>query len=1100
MNTRPINQPFPSLPLAILAWSALFIICTNESRGQEISAHAQNGYESLLVQSAPNPDRINDKSADEIFALAREAGKLANSGKRTEAIEAWKQVLSWSKKHLGPWHQQTAAVLSTLAELYSNQGQYEKAEILYARSLAISEKALGPSHPDTGIILNNLGLVYAEQGKNDKAIELYARALAISQKALGPEHPETASIINNLAAQYRDQGNLSKAESLYIRTLEIRNKVSGRKSPETAKALNNLAELYSHQARYKEAELLHEQALAIREKLLGPDQPEVGESLNNLAHLFSSQGRYEKARKFYLRSLSIIEKSYGPEHPDTAVILSNLASTYGDVGQRGEAISLLTRALSISEKVHGPEHPETGVILGNLAGMYGVQGQYARAEALFLRALAISESALGPFHTDTGHNLYSLAWLKSKQRKNTEAESLYLRALAIRENALGRKHPDVADTIGLLAVLYHDQGKYDKAEHLYLRALSIQKNALESDHPSIAKNMIGLALLYDAQRKYSEAEPLLLQALEITQRVYGQDSPYTSDAIKALAGLYGNQGLHTKAIGALRQSIQLDLNWLARELPLLPEQHRASQLEALGHAWEVAFSWIETSSEAKQLAFETRLNRQGLLSEIERRQTILSSTTGAKRDIAQTLQALTQRLASVSLTKDERHELRDQRDQLQRTLYTQLPDLEIKTVTASAVAQSLPKDGALVEFQQYRQFDGHRPIGQRWGSAQYIALVLKSDGTLTTVPLGSAVSINKLIHRALAATAQDQTDAKAIWSELSDRLLKPLLPELRSSGQWFFSPDAELNRVPFAALPTPEQPGTPLGEAIGLRMLTTGRELLRLQQASPKANEAIVMANPSYEYKAISPSAVLSREQGSAQQQRSSQFGKTFWAALPASEKEGQQVARLLSTRLISGAAASSRALQRSQSPRLLHVATHGFFVADQDSNASEPLRVLQDISPHLKAPDQEDPQLRSGLVLAGANHPEADPSDDGYLTAAEAVMLNLRGTELVVLSACSTGQGDIRTGEGVYGLQRALAVAGARSTLLSLWKVDDEATSEFMLRFYTRLKAGEGRSNALATTQKEFRNGKAGNGRWKEPYYWAAWQLVGDWRPIKGL
>jgi CHAT domain-containing protein len=146
---------------------------------------------------------------------------------------------------------------------------------------------------------------------------------------------------------------------------------------------------------------------------------------------------------------------------------------------------------------------------------------------------------------------------------------------------------------------------------------------------------------------------------------------------------------------------------------------------------------------------------------------------------------------------------------------------------------------------------------------------------------------------------------------------------------------------------------------------------------------------------------------------------------------------------------------------------------------------------------------LRSGIVLAGANNPGLDPNDDGLLTALEATALQLDGTELVVLSACSTGAGDIQSGEGLYGLQRALTVAGARSTLLSLWKVDDAATAEFMVRFYRRLKAGEGRADALAGVQAEFRAGEvkgpAGED-WSRPYYWAAWQLVGDWRPIEGL
>ena len=143
----------------------------------------------------------------------------------------------------------------------------------------------------------------------------------------------------------------------------------------------------------------------------------------------------------------------------------------------------------------------------------------------------------------------------------------------------------------------------------------------------------------------------------------------------------------------------------------------------------------------------------------------------------------------------------------------------------------------------------------------------------------------------------------------------------------------------------------------------------------------------------------------------------------------------------------------------------------------------------------------QAGFVLAGANFPVE--SDDGVISLSEASNLKLNDTELVVLSACRTALGSLKAGDGIFGLQRALTIAGARSTLLSLWKVDDAATAEFMGRYYQRLKSGEGRSDALASVQAEFRSGKVqspSGASWKEPYYWAAWQLVGDWRPIKGL
>jgi CHAT domain-containing protein len=359
--------------------------------------------------------------------------------------------------------------------------------------------------------------------------------------------------------------------------------------------------------------------------------------------------------------------------------------------------------------------------------------------------------------------------------------------------------------------------------------------------------------------------------------------------------------------------------------------------------------------------------------------------------------------------------------------------------------------------------------------------------------------IDAQVHQGLRASAEQLSDSQAIWAKLSTQVLKPLLPQLSGSRQWFLSPDGELNRVPFAALPAPHQPSTPLAQVVQLRLLTTGRELLRLQQPSPEGSAALVMANPTYDRPSVktAPSAKPDAESTLAQR-RSAELNSKQWKPLPASEREGQQVAKLLNTELISGKEASVTALKWQQSPRVLHIATHGFFVADPDAKPSEAMQAIQEDLPLLRSLRQEDPQLRSGLVLAGANQPDLDPKDDGYLTAAEALNLNLKGTQLVVLSACSTGHGDVRTGEGVYGLQRSLTVAGARSTLLSLWKVDDAATAEFMARYYQRLKAGEGRSDALAAVQQEFRQHPIE--AWRHPYFWAAWQLVGDWRPIKGL
>ncbi len=255
------------------------------------------------------------------------------------------------------------------------------------------------------------------------------------------------------------------------------------------------------------------------------------------------------------------------------------------------------------------------------------------------------------------------------------------------------------------------------------------------------------------------------------------------------------------------------------------------------------------------------------------------------------------------------------------------------------------------------------------------------------------------------------------------------------------------------------QPWLPQG--LQVRVLTSGRDLLPRQGEQRSPGQALVLANPSF----------------------------VGWEPLPGTEAEGLQVAADLGVALRQGPQASVKALEAARGPKVLHVASHGFFEENTPSG---------------------DPLLASGVVLAGADRnslpsqrPAAESAsrttsseDDGYLTAKEAAQLQLDGTELVVLSACDTASGTIETGEGVYGLQRALTAAGARSTLLSLWKVDDEATAYFMRRYYKLLKAGKGRREALVAVQEEFRTDPPVPA-WSDIKVWAAWQLTGDGGPV---
>jgi CHAT domain-containing protein len=543
--------------------------------------------------------------------------------------------------------------------------------------------------------------------------------------------------------------------------------------------------------------------------------------------------------------------------------------------------------------------------------------------------------------------------------------------------------------------------------------------------------------------------------------------PNTAASLNNLAFLYFSQGAYAKAEPLLRRGIGSQSLFLQSQLPLLPQAARLAQVQTLDNSWEFAFSGAERSSSAAELALFSRLNRYGLLLEIEQRQAQLARAPGAPQARARDIADLTTRLADVAIPAAQRQKLGKLREELEREFYRLLPSLKPQLVEPAQVARLLPAGAVLVEFQRYKPFDGRQKEGQRWGAPRYLALVLNPAGSTRAVDLGPAAAIDPLIARALKGSEASSGDPSTLWQQVNEKVFPaPLLQLLAGANQWILAPDGELSRIPYVALPSPRDPQRRLPDTVTLKLLSSGRSLLPQSPAPGSAfTRPLVLADPDFGPPPANGSG---------------------WKPLPASAKEGQAISKLLRAALYEKADATTSVLTNAQNPSLVHVASHGYYASASESPpptpAPPPAGGLRSAIAGLPA-SREDAMLNSGIVLAGANRnlrpdrtPAAIPSasqgnaDDGYLTAKEAAQLKLRGTELVVLSACDTASGDQQSGEGLFGLQRALSVAGARSTLLSLWKVDDNATAYFMERYYTLLKQGKGRMEALLAVQEEFR------------------------------
>lgn len=955
---------------------------------------------------------------------------------------------------------------------------------------------LGKAEPDGKSILEDLTGYLCQQGLLSEEEQQYAHTGEGQERDLGADPLYIASFLSSLATLLKNKGQYSAAETLYRQSATIRENSLGHDHPKLATSLNDLALVLHLQGKFSDVEQLLRRSLAINEKHLGPDHPEVATNISNLAFLMERRGQYSVAEDLLRQALAIREHALGTDHPASAQACNNLAHFLYTHWRRSAAEPLYRLALTRYETALWTDHPDYARCLGNLAILLSDQGKEDMAEELYSQSLDISEKALGADHLDVALHLANLAIIYMSQGNFRAAGPRLRRSLGIYERLLGPDHPDVAYVLVHLGRLLQLQGHYLVAEPLLWRSLAINEKTLGFDHPEVANSLYVLSLLLIDVGDYSQAEQFLARANAILGRSRGAEFLGCANILKALSYVSGVWRDISTAESHLIELTHLILKWLYRELPLMATVMRT---KAIQDQYEVIFALRTGISRFLHVIFLIHLNVHGLLQQIEKLQAKLAKLPGEHQPIVTELQFLTTQLSSSQLESERRKSLSKKRDVLEVQIYNLYPGLEIETIEIEDISAALPADCAFIAFQRFNQLS--TPSLREEFPASYVAFILFPDEKIELIDFGPAALLEVVINEALANTLADDPDDGLCWSELSEQLLAPLLPHLQGVKRWFLSLDGELHRVPFHVLHLPGEPDRLLVETVTLQLLTSGRELLDQHQpaGAPSAvADPIVVAAPAFDQGF--PSIDQVPQDSVDHQPRSRDMGALkAWAPLPNSAIEGQKIAELLGATLHTGSQATTVTVQQAQRPRVLHIATHGFFLPDQSEPQEHQSWLPLDGHDLLARFRGEDPMLRSGLVFAGANHPVADPSeDDGYLTAQEAVHLDLQGTELVTLSACDAGSGDIRTGEGVYGLQRALIVAGARSMLLSLWPVPDAATCEFMVRFYTLLKQGAGRFDALVAVQREFRQHT--NERWRHPYYWGAWQLIGDGGPIEGL
>ncbi len=1048
----------------------------------------------------------------------------------TEAESYYRRSLAiWERTH-GPNDPTVASAVIAMAAFYRDQRRFTEAVPLYERGLLVTEKALGPDSPELAAGLNDLAEVFELQGRYGEAEALFRRSLAIRERTLGPEHPDVATTLNNLAFLYDTQGRYGGSEPLYLRSLAIREKALGPNDPLVALTLNNLGWLYDAQGRYEESEPLYRRSLAIREKTLGPDDPEVATSLNNLAALCDALGRYAEAENLYRRSLTIMERSFGSDHPDVATSLDNLALLFAEQGRYAEAEPLHKRAQKIFEKALGPDDPRLSTSLNNLALLYANQGRYAEAEALYQRSLAIRAKRLGPEHPDVASGLSNLAQLLKRQGRYAEAEPLMTRSLAIWEKALGPDHPGLSVVLNNLAGLYGDLARDAEGEALYRRCLAILEKTLGPDHPNVAICLNGLGGACQSQGRYGEAKSFYSRGLAIFEKTLGPDHPNTGAALFSLAELLYAEGSPVEAERFFARWLRNLSRQFEYGFTYMSEGDRLRFLDTMSHLFNTYFSFCMSSRDKlPALAgkmYDVVLWEKGLIAQsvAALRAKVLASGDAEALLLLDGLTEKQNELAKLvsSVAEPDAPRQAARRARIEK-IEAKANEIETELVRRSA-ALGEEKRLARISWPQVR--DALKPeeaaveivrflfhSGKAWtDKSYYVALVLRPESREPTfIVLGEKKELERVpltdYRRLVAAPEGGGARAAKLGNRFYEAFWLPLEPSLGKAKRVYISPDGELNQVSIGV--SPGRDGRPLMETLELRTVNSTKDLLRTAPVA-SGGRAVLVGNPVFALSEDAQRAAV-RSSGLAKPGRAATGEGPGSVSLRSRDLRGGALGELTGAGLeiddiaailrgakwsvltYTGEEALEERVKGVSRPRVLHLATHGFFEADLARPPKERAALAAESGPSLS----EDPMLRSGIYLAGANRaiagePLTADLEDGVLTAFEASQLNLQGTELVVLSACETGLGKTEAGEGVFGLRRALQVAGAETVMMSLWTVPDAETRELMALFYGKWLAGADKHQALREAQLEMREKVKARYGADLPLFWAAFILVG--------
>ncbi|MCC6282987.1 MAG: CHAT domain-containing protein [Saprospiraceae bacterium] len=1010
-------------------------------------------------------------------------------------------------------HENHLGTLSSLGILYRTTAKYDQAEKCFRELLDIAEKTSGKESRTYALGLSSLAILYRNTYKFDKAESAYLEALGILEKVAGKEDEDYITVLGNLAVLYKNNGDYAKAEPLYLEAIKYRSLQYGEESLAAAKVMYNLATLYVESDKYEKAEYYLQKVLKTRKKILGVKHPDYLATSLIFNIIYINTGQFEKAKISTDSIIDVYQKNNITESLDYAATLNEAGILYRNLGEYHKAEAYYLESKSIKERVSGTNNESYVSALNNLAVVYDMMGEYKKAEEYQIHALKVREKTLGKQHQEYGLLLYNLAAFYDRQGKFKLADSLARQARAIFSLRLDKSHNYYARLIGLMGKLQLKQNNISEAIHLFSESKQLFESRSSQKTPDYLQTLIHLSLAREKQMEYDSAITILLTSKQIHEEAGLLKS---RDFVKTLFQL---SKLYTiKKDFAESQKYALDCSrFYIDRTQEYRDYLTGPQLNALIKSSDIYINnWFfslfplvkNLSSTFRQAAFGNTLFYKGLL--LESTQSINRSIAVAPdsiRLIHASWQGYHRRLATeYAKPLAERRfvgEMEARADSLEKILVRSVAGFADarRRIEWSDVQKSLQSGEAAVEFVRFQYYNPELTDSVLYGALvlrpgeeapQFITLFEKND--VTALMQGVMGSNFTKINAAYRPTA---------GKSLYDFIWKPIEPYLQGIKTVYCSPSGLLHSLNIGSLAVNDR--ETVADRRRIILLGSTRQLATRSKRNGAYNTSAYLAGGirySMDSTAI-VSANSNRTRGLPDNDglkfdADSTTRSNSWNYLPESATEVAEIGKLLhksglETKVDTSYFASEEAFRSlgvsAASPRIIHLSTHGFFFPDPQKNSKNP---FPDITEEPVFKTSEHPMVRSGLLMAGANQAwqtgkKVGGLEDGILTAYEISQMDLSGTELVVLSACETGLGDIEGNEGVYGLQRAFKIAGAKDLIMSLWKVNDQSTRELMTEFYRQwLEKGQTIPDAFTAAQKTLRKKYP-----DAPYHWAGFVLV---------